>query len=198
MTVTAIAGRDQRIPTRLDGDPATVVVNVQIAVPRDAPDAKGVFALADRLHALAAAQAATARISTTIAVVVDETNPGTSASSPQPTVTAAELMLFTDRRIALIDGRQLCLTRLEYELLLYLADSRGRVATRGQLLRQVWGYTVISGVRTVDVHVRRVRAKLAGRGPDIITVRGVGYRLDRLHRVNVIRERGDANRDAPI
>jgi DNA-binding response OmpR family regulator len=197
MTVTSIAGRGPRVRTQLDGDPATVVVNVQIAVPRDAPDAERIFALANRLHTLAAAQAATARVSTTLAVVVDETGTGTRPPSLQPVVTTPELMLFADRRIALIDGQQLRLTRLEYDLLLYLADNRGRVATRDQLLRQVWGYTV-GCARTIDVHVRRLRAKLAGRGPDIMTVRGVGYRMDRLHRVTVVRERDDANHDASI
>jgi DNA-binding response OmpR family regulator len=97
-------------------------------------------------------------------------------------------MLLVDRRIALLDGRSVHLTRLEYDLLLYLADHAGRVLTRGQLLRQVWGYAVISGGRTVDVHVRRLRAKLAGRGPVISTVRGIGYRMDHLNRVAVIRD----------
>jgi DNA-binding response OmpR family regulator len=51
----------------------------------------------------------------------------------------------------------------------------------------VWGYPIAGGGRTVDVHVRRLRAKLGDRGPEISTVRGIGYRMDRLNRVAVVR-----------
>jgi DNA-binding response OmpR family regulator len=178
------------VPTRRPTDEnSTLVVNVQIAVPRDTPAAERVFALADRLHALAAGDSATARVSTTVAVVLDETGSGTSeAAAGSRPVAVPDLMLLADRRIALLDGGSLHLTRLEYDLLLYLADNAGRVLTRGQLLRQVWGYPVASGGRTVDVHVRRLRAKLAGRGPLISTVRGIGYRMDRRNRVAVVRD----------
>ncbi len=75
-------------------------------------------------------------------------------------------------------GRALDLTYKEFELLKYLAQHPGRVFTRAQLLQEVWGYDYYGGTRTVDVHVRRLRAKL---GPDhealIGTVRNVGYRL---------------------
>jgi hypothetical protein len=169
--------------------PSTLVVNVQISVPPGTPAAERVFALADRLHALAVDDTDAARVSTTVAVVVDETAAGTAAVRPaSPSGSVPDLMLLVDRRIALLDGRSVHLTRLEYDLLLYLADHAGRVLTRGQLLRQVWGYAVISGGRTVDVHVRRLRAKLAGRGPIISTVRGIGYRMDHLNRVAVIRD----------
>ncbi|WP_435828460.1 winged helix-turn-helix domain-containing protein [Micromonospora purpureochromogenes] len=76
-------------------------------------------------------------------------------------------------------------TRREYDLLLHLARHPHQVLTRGQLLREVWGYEAYQGARTVDVHVRRVRQKLAGRGPVITTVRGVGYRLDADDRLRV-------------
>ena len=170
-------------------EPSTLVVNVQISVPPGTPAAERVLALADRLHALAVDDTDAARVSTTVAVVVDETVTGTAAVRPaSPSGPVPDLMLLVDRRIALLDGRSVHLTRLEYDLLLYLADHAGRVLTRGQLLRQVWGYAVISGGRTVDVHVRRLRAKLAGRGPVISTVRGIGYRMDHLNRVAVIRD----------
>ena len=61
-----------------------------------------------------------------------------------------------------------------------------RVFTRPQLLRCVWGHSIISGERTVDVHVRRLRTKLESFGPTITTVRGVGYRLDDAERVEVV------------
>jgi DNA-binding response OmpR family regulator len=173
-------------------DPSVLVVTVQIAVPRDTPDAERVFALADRLHALAVDDTAAARVSTTVAVVVDEsaTAPQEQVAAPPATspVASPDLMLLADRRLALLDGVPVHLTRLEYDLLLYLADNAGRVLTRGQLLRQVWGYPSGGGGRTVDVHIRRLRAKLGGRGPVICTVRGIGYRMDRLGRVAVVRE----------
>ncbi|WP_353507610.1 response regulator transcription factor [Intrasporangium sp.] len=79
---------------------------------------------------------------------------------------------------ATIGSRPLDLTFKEFELLKYLAQHPGRVFTRAQLLQEVWGYDYYGGTRTVDVHVRRLRAKL---GPDhealIGTVRNVGYRL---------------------
>jgi DNA-binding response OmpR family regulator len=74
--------------------------------------------------------------------------------------------------------RVLDLTFKEFELLRFLAGRPGRVSTREQLLSEVWGYDFFGGTRTVDVHVRRLRAKL---GPEydamIATVRGVGYKL---------------------
>ncbi len=79
---------------------------------------------------------------------------------------------------AKLDGRSLDLTFKEFELLKYLAQHPGRVFTRQQLLQEVWGYDYFGGTRTVDVHVRRLRAKL---GPErevlIGTVRNVGYRF---------------------
>ncbi|OMH24400.1 transcriptional regulator [Tersicoccus phoenicis] len=79
---------------------------------------------------------------------------------------------------ARVAGQVLNLTYKEFELLKYLAQHPGRVFTRSQLLHEVWGYDYYGGTRTVDVHVRRLRAKL---GPDhetlIGTVRNVGYRF---------------------
>ncbi len=79
---------------------------------------------------------------------------------------------------AKIGKRHLDLTFKEFELLKFLAQHPGRVFSRQQLLQEVWGYDYFGGTRTVDVHVRRLRAKL---GPDnetlIGTVRNVGYRF---------------------
>jgi two-component system, OmpR family, response regulator len=86
-----------------------------------------------------------------------------------------EVKLLTASRQVVVDGRELALTRLEFDLLLFLADNPRRVFTRGQLLTGVWGYEH-TGERTVDVHVRRLRVKL-GQVPLITTVYGVGYRL---------------------
>jgi DNA-binding response OmpR family regulator len=76
-----------------------------------------------------------------------------------------------------VDGRPLDLTYKEFELLRFLASRPGRVFTRGSLLREVWGYDFYGGTRTVDVHIRRLRAKLGPEHEHLIeTVRGVGYR----------------------
>jgi two-component system OmpR family response regulator len=87
-----------------------------------------------------------------------------------------EVRLLTGSRQVLADGAVLALTRLEFDLLLFLAERPRRVFTRGQLLAGVWGYEH-TGERTVDVHVRRLRLKLGGALPVITTVYGVGYRL---------------------
>jgi DNA-binding response OmpR family regulator len=74
-------------------------------------------------------------------------------------------------------GRPLDLTFKEFELLRFLASHPGRVFTRPALLREVWGYDFYGGTRTVDVHVRRLRAKLGPEHEQLIqTVRSVGYR----------------------
>ena len=77
-------------------------------------------------------------------------------------------------------GRQIYLTYKEFELLKYLVQHAGRVFTRRQLLQQVWGYEFLGGTRTVDVHVRRLRAKLGAEYESLIgTVRNVGYKAVR-------------------
>ncbi len=77
-----------------------------------------------------------------------------------------------------LDGARVDLTLKEYELLKHLATYRGRVFTRDQLLDSVWGYDYVGGTRTVDVHIRRLRAKLGEFGETAIeTMRGVGYSL---------------------
>ena len=79
---------------------------------------------------------------------------------------------------AKLGGRPLDLTFKEFELLKYLAQHPGRVFTREQLLQEVWGYDYFGGTRTVDVHVRRLRAKLGPEHETLIgTVRNVGYRF---------------------
>jgi DNA-binding response OmpR family regulator len=80
---------------------------------------------------------------------------------------------------AKLQGQTLDLTYKEFELLRYLAQHAGRVFTRTQLLQEVWGYDYYGGTRTVDVHVRRLRAKLGPENDQLIgTVRNVGYRFD--------------------
>jgi DNA-binding response OmpR family regulator len=74
-------------------------------------------------------------------------------------------------------GRRVELTHQEFELLRFLAQHRGRVFTRDALLERAWGYRYAGGTRTVDIHVRRVRAKLGEAGAILETVRNVGYKI---------------------
>lgn len=79
---------------------------------------------------------------------------------------------------AALHSRVLDLTYMEYELLRFLAARPGKVFTRETLLNRVWGYEYYGGARTVDVHVRRLRAKLGEENAHLIqTVRSVGYRF---------------------
>ena len=82
-----------------------------------------------------------------------------------------------ESRRCLVDGREVALTRREFDLLAYLLRHRGRVVGRERLLERVWGYDYPGETRTVDVHVRRLRKKLGpGLEDRIETLVGVGYR----------------------
>lgn len=74
-------------------------------------------------------------------------------------------------------GKPIELTATEFKLLTLLAERRGRVRSREQLLRDVWAYNSLVDSRTVDTHVRRLRDKLGGAAKYLDTIRGVGYRL---------------------
>jgi DNA-binding response OmpR family regulator len=88
------------------------------------------------------------------------------------------LVLNLETYQAAVGGRVLDLTFMEYELLRFLAARPGKVFTRETLLSRVWGYEYYGGARTVDVHVRRLRAKLGEEHAHLIeTVRSVGYRF---------------------
>lgn len=100
------------------------------------------------------------------------------AATPDDAIRVGELVVDPVSYQVRLRGRPLDLTYKEFELLRFLAARPGRVSTRSQLLQEVWGYDFFGGTRTVDVHVRRLRAKL---GPEhesmIATIRGVGYKL---------------------
>jgi DNA-binding response OmpR family regulator len=85
---------------------------------------------------------------------------------------------FNDMRV-LCDGENVKLTRKEFALLEYLIKNTGRVATRQQLLDNVWGYSYFGDTRTLDVHIRRLRQKMDECGASIETVVGVGYRFNK-------------------
>jgi DNA-binding response OmpR family regulator len=93
-------------------------------------------------------------------------------------IRSGELTIDEGTYSARLRGRSLDLTFKEFELLKYLAQHPGRVFTRAQLLHEVWGYDYFGGTRTVDVHVRRLRAKLGVEHEALIgTVRNVGYKF---------------------
>jgi DNA-binding response OmpR family regulator len=92
---------------------------------------------------------------------------------------AGDLVIDLANYTVAIDGDPLEFTYKEYELLRFLASHRGRVFTREALLNQVWGYDYYGGTRTVDVHIRRIRAKLGPNYENMVeTVRNVGYRFN--------------------
>jgi DNA-binding response OmpR family regulator len=93
-------------------------------------------------------------------------------------IRAGDVVVEESTYTARVRGRVLDLTYKEFELLKHLAQHPGRVFTRAQLLQEVWGYDYFGGTRTVDVHVRRLRAKLGVDHEQLIgTVRNVGYRF---------------------
>lgn len=103
------------------------------------------------------------------------------AAAPQETTDRLEvgdLVIDTGAYTARLRGKMIDLTYREFELLRYLALNQGHVLTRETLLDEVWGKDYIGGARTVDVHIRRLRAKLEMDHDLIGTVRNVGYRLD--------------------
>jgi DNA-binding response OmpR family regulator len=98
--------------------------------------------------------------------------------SVAPRVDHGELIMNLETYQATIAGRILDLTYMEYELLRFLATNPNRVFSRETLLSRVWGYEYYGGARTVDVHVRRLRAKLGEEYAHLIaTVRSVGYKF---------------------
>jgi DNA-binding response OmpR family regulator len=100
------------------------------------------------------------------------------ATAPEATEQSEHepVRILPDSRDAYRGAAPLSLTRVEFDLLLFLAENPRRAFTRPQLLAAVWGHTHASG-RTVDVHIRRLRAKIGEELPLITTVYGIGYRL---------------------
>ncbi len=100
-----------------------------------------------------------------------------SGQSAEGQIHLAGLHIDKPRHRASYEGRLLDLTLTEFKLAAILAERRGRVQSREQLLRDVWGYNSMIDTRTVDTHMRRLRAKLGPAAKLLDTVRGVGYRF---------------------
>lgn len=92
-------------------------------------------------------------------------------------LTFGELLLDSPRHLVSWRGKRIDLTATEFKLLFILAQRRGRVQSREQLLRDVWEYNSLIDTRTVDTHMRRLREKLGPAARHLDTVRGVGYRF---------------------
>jgi DNA-binding response OmpR family regulator len=118
--------------------------------------------------------ASPAEVETRLRVIADRE----LVANPPRAANVGDLVVDEDSYQVRLRGQPLDLTFKEFELLKAFAGSPNRVFTRDLLLQEVWGYDYFGGSRTVDVHIRRIRAKL---GPEyesmIVTVRGVGYKL---------------------
>jgi DNA-binding response OmpR family regulator len=124
------------------------------------------------------ASAGPAEVEARLRLAVGRLNHAAASGSTGGLIKAGELTIDPDTYAAKLKGRPLDLTYKEFELLKFLAQHPGRVFTRDQLLREVWGYDYFGGTRTVDVHVRRLRAKLGSEYESMIgTVRQVGYKF---------------------
>ena len=120
-----------------------------------------------------------AEVEARIRIAIGEHMASLKAQDPHSgEIRTGEIAIDENSYTAKVRGRSLDLTFKEFELLKYLAQHPGRVFTRAQLLQEIWGYDYFGGTRTVDVHIRRLRARL---GPEfesnIGTVRNVGYRF---------------------
>jgi len=89
-------------------------------------------------------------------------------------------VVYRDEHRVFNNGVEVALTPKEFSLLLYLIENRGIVLTRERLLSEVWGFDYYGETRTVDAHIRSLRMKLGEAGDLIETVRGIGYRIEKL------------------
>lgn len=102
----------------------------------------------------------------------------TAPGEGQTVLTAGKISLFPDRHEVQVSGNPVVLTYKEYRLLSLLLENRGNVLTREILMEKIWGLEAERENRTLDVHIRTLRAKLGAAGKSIETIRGVGYRMN--------------------
>jgi two-component system response regulator RegX3 len=116
-----------------------------------------------------------------IRAVLSRRGDAAEAPSPDGVLEAGPVRMDFERHVVAVDGEQVPLPLKEFDLLEYLLRNAGRVLTRGQLIDRVWGSDYVGDTKTLDVHVKRLRAKLE---PDpanpkyLLTVRGLGYKLE--------------------
>jgi len=104
-------------------------------------------------------------------------NGARGASAPRRGLAIGPIHVDLEACLVRVGDHEVPLAPLEYRLLVYLMQAEGRVRTREQLLRHVWGYPVDSATRTIETHVKRLRAKLGDAGERVETVRSIGYRM---------------------
>lgn len=102
---------------------------------------------------------------------------GQPAETPKELMHIEDLVIDLPRHVVTVEGRRVDLTATEFKLLAVMAQRRGRVQSREQLLQDVWEYDNLIDTRTVDTHMRRLREKLGKAARHLDTVRGVGYRF---------------------
>jgi two-component system response regulator RegX3 len=106
---------------------------------------------------------------------------GEPEEAEQGTLEAGPVRMDVERHVVTVDGAQISLPLKEFELLELLLRNAGRVLTRGQLIDRVWGADYVGDTKTLDVHVKRLRAKIEpdpGAPQHLVTVRGLGYKLE--------------------
>jgi len=106
---------------------------------------------------------------------------GSEPDLAPPTLEAGPVRMDVERHVVTVDGNEQRLPLKEFELLEMFLRNPGRVLTRGQLIDRVWGSDYVGDTKTLDVHVKRLRAKLEpdpGEPKFLVTVRGLGYKLD--------------------
>ncbi len=102
----------------------------------------------------------------------------TEGSKKEREYNIGSLFVNIDKHIVNVEGEEISLTLKEFELLSLLLENRNIVLTRDKILETIWGYNFDGETRTVDVHIRTLRAKLKAAGNLINTVRGIGYKID--------------------
>ena len=98
--------------------------------------------------------------------------------APSPRLAVGDVTIDTAERRVMLQGKELGLSRREYELLRVMAENRGKALSRDGILAAAWGPRFVGEPKTVDVHIAWLRQKLEGSGLRVTTIRGLGYRLD--------------------
>ena len=150
------------------------------------PEFAELLVLAASSRNRACTSAGPAEVHCRLRLLAGRSNPASNSGM----ISLGDLTIEEDTYTARLRGKVLELTYKEFELLKFLAQHPSRVFTREQLVTEVWGYDFFGGTRTVDVHVRRLRAKLGSEHESLIgTVRNVGYKMVPPARVPLREER---------
>ncbi len=172
LALPGVSGLDVCRRIRRDADTATLPL---IAVSRRADEVERVVAFEVGVDDFVAKPFSVRELALRVRAVLRRASPAPTQSAPRLAIGA--LVVDRARHRVLVGGREIALTALELKLLDHLATHRDRVQSREVLLERVWGLDPDMETRTVDTHVKRLRAKLGEAGTLIETLRGVGYRI---------------------